>query len=129
MLKEYLHSQNGDIAAFNRQNKKLYDFLSEKTGLVTDSKLWCYRIFKVLISTCFFLQNVTNVPTAASIFHTLEVEEELGLKLPDWTHGILSDLKAVAIRNFELFTESDFMKQFRGGNTFNKCNKWLLYAR
>lgn len=59
---------------------------------------------------------MTNVVQAGNLYDTLFAESSHGLELPAWTDKVYPNpLYAARVRQFQLFTETDYMKLIRGG--------------
>lgn len=52
------------------------------------------------------------------MYNILSIEKANGLELPKWTESVFPDkLLALAERNLAVLTETDYMKQIKGGET------------
>lgn len=64
----------------------------------------------------FRKQYVDNCFKVAFLHDTLSREESSGLKLPEWTKAVYpNETYKCQVRFFQLMTETDDMKHFRGG--------------
>lgn len=62
-------------------------------------------------------ENVNNLSDLYKIYFTLEMEEKMNLKVPDWTKYILnnSQVMEAILFNFELMTYNNLMKKLSTG--------------
>lgn len=93
ILSKMYKSPPKDIKQINEDNADLYKLLTKHTR-----------------------RNISNVLDVELLYNILDIEENAGLVLPDWTENIFPDrLQPLAERSYTLFTETSLMKKVRGG--------------
>lgn len=93
VLKNLYENPPVDVIATMQQNKELFEMLTKSTG-----------------------QNITSITDVELLYNTLEIEQNAGLQLPDWTEKVFpTKLLPMAKRSLALFTETQFMKRIKGG--------------
>jgi hypothetical protein len=61
-------------------------------------------------------QPVLNYAQAESLYNTVALQKELGLKMPEWiTEGVLAKMRQLAITSLAAFTKTPFMRKIKGG--------------
>jgi predicted class III extradiol MEMO1 family dioxygenase len=61
-------------------------------------------------------QKFDSIGSVELLYNTLEIELLHNLTLPAWTRNVsLEDMKILAARSLEIYTETDFMKKMKGG--------------
>ncbi|XP_055315614.1 lysosomal acid phosphatase [Sitodiplosis mosellana] len=82
-----------ELRKFLQDNTELFEYISKHTGA-----------------------NISNVHQGEQLYNILSIEKKNGLKLPKWTESVFPDkLLALAERNLAVLTETDYMKQIKGG--------------
>lgn len=85
--------KSDSIKKINEENKELYKYLTEHTG-----------------------QKVDTVGKVELLYNTLEIELLHNLTLPSWTKNVsFEQMKKLAAKSLETFTETNFMKKMKGG--------------
>lgn len=63
-------------------------------------------------------QNMTTITDVEFLYNILEVEEQNGLQLPEWTRKFYNNkMREIAARSLAIFTDSTVQKRLQGGKT------------
>lgn len=104
MLNDFYTNATGAIKELNSKNRQLYDFLTKHTG-----------------------KNITNLRDVEFLYNTLSIENDEGLKLPDWTDDVFPDkLRPLAERHLQLLTETPYMTLVKGGAMVTEITNGFL---
>ncbi|XP_076762332.1 lysosomal acid phosphatase-like [Xylocopa sonorina] len=61
-------------------------------------------------------QNITTITDVEFLYNTLEIEEQNGLKLPEWTKKYYNQqMREIAARSLAIFTSNTLQQRLRGG--------------
>ncbi|XP_008193226.1 testicular acid phosphatase homolog [Tribolium castaneum] len=86
------------IKKIDEENKELYDYLTKNTG-----------------------QKMDSVGKVELLYNTLEIERLHNLTPPSWTQNVSwEQMRKLAARSLETFTETNFMKRMKGGVFLSK---------
>ncbi|KAJ9586333.1 hypothetical protein L9F63_020041, partial [Diploptera punctata] len=85
--------QSSRIQEINQKNAQLYEYLTTHTG-----------------------KEIQNITAVEFLYNTLEIEDNHGLKLPEWTTSVYPEkMKKLAAMSLAIFTSSDIQKRLIGG--------------
>lgn len=60
--------------------------------------------------------NMSTITDIEFLYNTLEIEEQSGLKLPDWTKNYYNrEMREIAARSLAIFTSNTLQQRLRGG--------------
>lgn len=63
-------------------------------------------------------KNMSTITDVEFLYNTLEIEEQCGLKLPEWTQQFYNnEMREIAARSLALFTDNVIQKRLQGGTT------------
>lgn len=61
-------------------------------------------------------QNMSTITDVEFLYNTLEIEEQHGLQLPEWTRKFYNnEMREIAARSLAIFTNGTIQKRLRGG--------------
>lgn len=61
-------------------------------------------------------QNISTITDVEFLYNTLEIEEQHGLQLPEWTRKFYNnEMREIATRSLAIFTDSTIQKRLLGG--------------
>lgn len=61
-------------------------------------------------------QNMSTITDVEFLYNTLEIEEQHGLQLPEWTRKFYNnEMREIAARSLAIYTNGTIQKRLRGG--------------
>lgn len=88
--------KNNDSVEINANSSGLLRLMTEKTG-----------------------QPVLNYAQAETLYNTVALQKQLGLKMPEWvTDEVLEQMRQLAIVSLAAFTKTPYMRKIKGGPLF-----------
>ncbi|XP_076657121.1 putative achaete scute target 1 [Halictus rubicundus] len=74
-------------------------------------------------------QNMSTITDVEFLYNTLEIEEQNGLKLPDWTNEYYNrEMRDIAARSLAIFTSNNVQQRLRGGPLLKEIVKGMRDA-
>ncbi|KAL0112370.1 hypothetical protein PUN28_012004 [Cardiocondyla obscurior] len=75
-------------------------------------------------------QNISTITDVEFLYNTLEIEEQHGLQLPEWTRKFYNnEMREIAARSLAIFTDGVIQKRLRGGPLLKEILKNMEESR
>lgn len=72
-------------------------------------------------------QNINTITDVEFLYNTLEIEEQHGLQLPQWTEKFYNnEMREIAARSLAIFTNSTIQKRLLGGTIVPLCDQYCF---